>query len=187
MISRITTTDHFVRTLLLLFILTATGGLCAEERQVPTAGEKALKVAFIYNFIKFSRWPANHTLSQTPVLRACVFGRIEFRRQLATIDGKQISDHRVEVKYIGKIEQGQACHILFVGFLEPKLFSALLTKTKDAPVLTISDNEAFSTSGGMIEIFQSDQKLQFKINNKKVNQVGIKLSSKVLKLAEIVE
>lgn len=55
------------------------------------------------------------------------------------------------------------------------------------PALTIIEISAFSKSGGMIELYRVEGRINFKINLQITRQAGLDLSSRLLKLAIIVD
>lgn len=148
-----------------------------------SADEEALKVAFVYNFAKFSEWPNAVGVTEHESLLICVLGRISFQRHLAVIDGKVIGNQRLIVDYLHDLLEISRCHILLAGELEANARAAALGAAQPFPVLTISDQHDFIVSGGMVEIFESGHQLRFRVNREKIETAGIKLSSHVLKLA----
>jgi preprotein translocase subunit Sec61beta len=52
-------------------------------------------------------------------------------------------------------------------------------------VLTVGESEAFARQGGMIRFFEEDNRLRFEINPTAAEKVGLRISSKLLKLARI--
>lgn len=157
--------------------------LQANDQITPAADEDALKVAFIYNFAKFTQWPA---LASDAPITICVFGRIEFQRQLASVDGKRVGQRPVAVMYLTDLSAVANCQIVFVGKLERDQRKAALGAARAFPILTISDIPDFARQGGMVEIFREDQRLRLRINQGNAEAAGVRLSSKVLKLAIIV-
>lgn len=148
-----------------------------------SADEAALKVAFVYNFTKFSEWPAAAGAVDRESTLICVLGRITFQRHLAVVDGKIIGKQNVIVKYLHDLLEISRCHVLLVGELGVNERTLALEATRPFPVLTISDQNDFILSGGMVEIFESGHQLRFRVNREKIETAGIKLSSHVLKLA----
>ncbi len=53
-------------------------------------------------------------------------------------------------------------------------------------VLTISDNDAFCIDGGIVQLVLSGNRVRFRINQANAQAHGLKLSSQLLKMAEIV-
>lgn len=171
----------------MLLTATAVAPLRAEEAPQPVAEENDLKAAFIYNFAKFTHWPAANASATDQPITICVFGRIDFQRQLASVDGKSVGEQPVVVKYLRDILEVPVCRILFIGQLDPQELKAVLGSTQQFPVLTISDAPGFAQSGGIVEIFREDQRLRLRVNTKSAESAGVKLSSKVLRLAIIVQ
>lgn len=173
-----------IATFLALWIGTATH---ADEPAQTTAAEDALKVAFVYNFAKFAEWPEEEADLTTGKVSLCVFGRVRLQRQLASIEGKPVGQKRVFVNYLTNMLEVGGCHILFVGQMDAAELKAVVGAASAFPILTISDRPDFSRQGGMVELYTENNRLRLSINNNNVERVGVKLSSKVLKLATIVQ
>lgn len=148
-----------------------------------SANEEALKVAFVYNFTKFTEWPHASDPIQSKNIVLCVLGHISFHRQLAVVDGKVIGNQSVVVKYLRDGMEVNRCQVLFVGEMGENERLKVLGAVQPFPVLTISDQRNFIESGGMVEIFETNRQLRFRVNREKIEHAGIKLSSHVLKLA----
>lgn len=157
------------------------------EQAAQTAEEEDLKVAFIYNFAKFSTWPPPPDGSETGVIRACVYGQIDFQRRLGVIDGQPVGERALQVSYLSNVTEIPRCQILIVGQLEEDVLRVVLGATQRFPILTVSDRPDFLAHGGAIEIFHEGQRLRFKVDFKRTQHTGIRLSSKMLKLAIIEE
>jgi hypothetical protein len=81
----------------------------------------------------------------------------------------------------------KTCHMLFVGEL-PRADSDLAGgRLRGEPILLVGEQSGFAQNGGMIEMFLRDDKVRMRINLSMVRAAGIMLSSKLLRLAEIVE
>lgn len=159
----------------------------ADEITRSTAEENALKVAFIFNLAKFTQWPLENDAQNNETMTICVIGRIAFKRQLASLEGKRVLNKRVKVAYLADALKIVACQILFVGQLDTTMGRATIGAAGEFPILTISDSPGFAHSGGVVEIFSQDDRLRLRINNSNAERVGLKLSSKVLKLATVVD
>jgi hypothetical protein len=67
------------------------------------------------------------------------------------------------------------------------LTKALLQQAKTQHILLVSDAENFAAQGGMIQFSLRDNKLKLVVNLNSVKQANLKLSSKLLRMAEILE
>ena len=79
--------------------------------------------------------------------------------------------------------------MLYISRSDEKGFPRILDLLRDAPVLTVSDINAFALDGGMVEFVLKAEKgtIGFHINHGVAKEAELHISSKVLKLADIVE
>ncbi len=171
-------------------ILAAIGPLGAGLGVAPAAAETSreylIKAAFLYNFAKFTEWPAGTFPDGSAPLDICVFGEDPFGAALDSIAGKAIRGRTVAVHRVASIEEGAACHLLFISASEATRLSGILQSLRDRPVLTIADMPDFARAGGIINLkTNEEEKIRFEINVAIAKRAGLKLSSKLLNLAEI--
>ncbi len=143
--------------------------------------EEELKTAFVYNFLKFVSWPK--FLGDT--LHLCVVGKTALKSYLPALNGRFIKNRVLKVTVI-EGEPLSSCQALFVGSLSSNKLKFLLEEAKHESVLTISDLPGFLKNGGIIEIFQVNNRLAFGVNLIAARKSGLKLSSRLLKLAKMV-
>ena len=151
-----------------------------------TSREYLIKAAFLYNFAKFTEWPAGSFLDSDAPLDVCVFGEDPFGGALESIAGKTIRGRRVAVHRVASIEAGAACHLLFISASEATRLAGILEALRGRPVLTIAEMPGFARSGGIINLKTNpDDRIRFEINASIAKRAGLRLSSKLLNLAEI--
>ncbi len=151
-----------------------------------TSREYLIKAAFLYNFAKFTEWPAGSFPDSAAPLDVCVFGEDPFGGALESIAGKTIRGRRVAVHRVASSEAAAACHLLFISASEATRLAGILESLRDRPVLTIAEIPGFARSGGIINLkTNSDDRIRFEINAGTAKRVGLRLSSKLLNLAEI--
>lgn len=148
--------------------------------------EYAVKAAYLYNFAKFVEWPQEAFATADAPLRICIVGDNPFGDALAALSGKTAQDHPVETRLVSAATGFGSCHIVFISGTEQGQFKTLLAKLSRLPILTVSDINAFAQAGGMIGLVEADQRIRFDINLAAARQVGLKISSQLLKLATIV-
>lgn len=164
--------------LVLLIVLLMPGQLAT------TLAEKtdphSLIAALSYNFAKYASWPEHVAGSDTVEL--CYFSK-RLKNSFDALKEKPIYDKPVSAKLLTKIEQSDACHLVFVKNGERHLVQRLFVHLADRPVLTVSDIAGFIDEGGMIEIVKVKNNFRFKVNMKQLDKAQLKMSSQVLKLA----
>jgi hypothetical protein len=161
------------------------GGAALAAAEEP-AREYRIKAAFIYNFAKFTRWPASSFADGEAPLAFCIYGDDPFGGALDMVAGKTIRGRKVAVRRIAEIAAGDGCHLLFISDSEAERLTAILAALDDRPVLTVADMPNFARAGGIINLKTTrENKLRFEINTGTARRAGLKISSKLLNLAEI--
>jgi len=150
------------------------------------AGEYKVKAAFIYNFARFVDWPDTAFSSADAPFVVAVVGKDPFEGILEQlVAGKQVGARRIVVKHFDSADQIGPCQILFVPMSEDDSLSGIIQKVQNSPVLTIGESEDFDSSGGCFRFFTDDNRMRFEINQDAAEQAGLRVSSKLLKLAKL--
>ena len=161
------------------------GGVARAAAEEPTR-EYRIKAAFIYNFAKFTRWPAGSFSDGEAPLDFCIYGEVPFGGALEAVAGNTIRGRKVAVRRIAAIEASDGCHLLFISDSESERLAGILAALNDRPVLTVADMPDFTRAGGIINLKTTEEdKLRFEINTGSAKRAGLKFSSKLLSLAEI--
>jgi hypothetical protein len=146
--------------------------------------EPALKAAFIYNFAKFTEWPAD-VMSTSEPLVLCVLGSPAIGDALErVVQGRTLAGHSIEVsraESAGPLRAG--CHILYVSGMTAEQASKVVAGLRDAPVLTISDATGFTELGGMAQFFFKHGQLRFSVRVEAARRARLQISSRLLALA----
>lgn len=162
---------------LLLAILSA--GASAQ-----TASEYDVKAAFLYNFTKFVEWPPGAFLAESSQLRLCILGDNPFGTTLeSVIEGEEVQGRRLLILRVDFLHNPGHCHILFISRSERERIPAVLTALQGSPVLTVSETDGFLEKGGTINFKIREGKVRFEINPSAAERGGLKMSSKLLRLA----
>lgn len=148
--------------------------------------DNLLKAVFIYNFAKFTRWPDDTRTKNGSPLRICSVGDDELSQALLKLDGRTLRERPVTVDRIHDGSGLDTCHVLYLARSLMHEVNNIADSVRFKPVLTISEITDFSKLGGMIELYSFDGRIRFKINLKAVRGSGLYLSSRLLKLADIV-
>lgn len=151
-----------------------------------SADESQIKAAFLFNFGKFVEWPETAASAKAP-LTICVAGNDEVSRALEQLTaGKAINSKAVKVMLVRSLDISASCQILFIGRAAGKDKKTLLERTQHAPVLTVGEEEDFAGQGGILNLVQEKSRIYFEINQEAAARSGLRISSKLLALAQIV-
>jgi hypothetical protein len=150
--------------------------------------EYKVKAAFLYNFAKFVEWPSQAFVTSTDPITVCVLGHNPFGNALEeVIHGKSIDGRSFEYRQVSDAESAGACQILFVASSEGKHFRAIHGNLKALGILTVGEAQGFTADGGVINFKLDDGRVRFEINIEAAEHEQLRISSKLLSLAQIVK
>jgi len=150
--------------------------------------ETQLKATFLANCAKFSEWPAAaFPEKQTPLVIG-ILGSDPFGAVLdEAIRDEKIHDRPVILERYQKLEEVKTCHILYIGQSEAERLEAIISAFKKRPVLTVSEIEGAAFKGAIIRFVTEGNRVRLRINQRAAKAAELRLSSKLLRLAEVVE
>lgn len=148
-----------------------------------TASEHDVKAAFLYNFTKFIEWPASAFHDDLSTVRLCVLGDDPLGKSLQEIAEEEVAGRKLTVLRAASISDPSGCQILFVSRSERERLPRILRELRDTPVLTVGDTSDFLEQGGIVNFVLEGSRVRFEINQEVAERVGIRVSSKLLRLA----
>jgi len=99
---------------------------------------------------------------------------------------KTVGNKKIAVRRFESPGDCAPCHVLFVSSSEAERLDGVIAKTKGAHTLVVGDTEGFARRGVAINFFIERNKVRFEINPAAARRAGLKISSKLLRLARIV-
>jgi hypothetical protein len=146
--------------------------------------EPALKAAFIYNFAKFTDWPAD-SLPPGASFRVCVLGDPAVADAVARLSqNRTLSGRPIGVARSRDFGSPQGCHVLYLSKIPAAQATAILAGVRDSPVLTLSDNERFLDAGGIAELYFEHGQLRFDVQLEAAKRARLQISSRLLALSK---
>ncbi len=147
-----------------------------------------VKAVFLFNFAQFVEWPSSAFAETQAPLVIGVLGEDPFGPLLEeTINGEKSNGHPLAIAHYQNVEEVKNCHILFVNLPHEKTQASVLSRLKGTNILTVGDKENFTSDGGMVRFTMENKKIHLKINLAAVKAENLAISSKLLRLAEIVD
>lgn len=141
----------------------------------------------MYNFAKFVEWPDDGASSPGPMVVG-VLGDPHLKTTIdKTLASKSVRGREFQVRYFAAPENIILCHILFVASPDKERVQRTLHVALDTPTLTIGDLRGFSDWGGVIELVLEDNQFRFEINAGAARRGGLRVSSRLLRLARSVK
>ena len=148
--------------------------------------DRLLKAAFVFNFATFTTWPNAALPEADDVITLCLAGSDKLFEPLNRLAGKRVHDRRLLVRAVPGNEALEGCAILYVALSQRENMHLALESAASKPILSISELPSFAIRGGIVELYQEDQRIRFRINLAAAEESGLTLSSRLLRLAEIV-
>lgn len=156
--------------------------------QPETLKEYKVKAVFLFNFTRFVEWPTTSFATTDAPFVIGIVGKDPFGAYLdESVQEENVQGHPFAVRRFRSVDQVKQCHLLFINTSNKEDVSRVLEKLKDQPVLTVGDQQDFSRQGGMIGFITENGKIRLRINREAAKHADLTISSKLLKLAEIVE
>jgi hypothetical protein len=150
----------------------------------PGASELEVKAAMLYNFIKFVEWPQQ---TGSPLVIG-VGGSSSFAGVLAnTVSDRTVQGRPIVVRQTAGAAEMRSCHVVFIAGHDPARGMAAIEALRKNPILTVGETPEFARRGGMIGFVIVDNRTNFEINLEAALRGGLKVSSKLLRLATVVK
>ena len=151
--------------------------LTAGAQDVPL--EYQLKAAYLYNFVKYVEWPDKGKRN----ISICVAGQNPFGSVLETmIRNERVRGLPLTAEVI--LEARTDCDVIFT---KTPNFAAYLRAAAGLPILTVGESPRFLEQGGIIRFVPDGTKVRFEINLAAAERARLKISTRLLQLARIVE
>ena len=149
--------------------------------------EYRIKAAFLYNFAKFTVWPAAAFADAKAPLRLCVLGEDPFHGALAALEGRTAKNRPIVAGRLSSGDPLGQCHLLFISASEHGRLGTILESLRSMPVLVVGDTPHFARSGGTIRLKIVGDKVRFEFNVRAAQHAKLKIDSRLLRLGRIVD
>ncbi|MFC1735784.1 YfiR family protein [Candidatus Hydrogenedentota bacterium] len=150
--------------------------------------EYEVKAAFLFNFAKYVEWPEKAFADERDPIIVGVLGENPFKGRLEQIaKGKTIGERELVIRIFKRVQDIKKCHILFIGASERNNMTEILKTLEEGHILAVGETKEFALQGGIIGFTKEENKIRFEINADAAERAGLKISSKLLKLARIVK
>ncbi len=155
--------------------------------QSPRASEYQVKAVFLFNFVQFVDWPAPAAADSERPLLIGILGSDPFGPFLdETVRGERLGARPIQLRRYRELADIGECNVLFISQSESERVPEILSALKNRHVLTVSDGDAFANQGGMIQFVTDKSRIRLRINLEAAQAANVTISSKLLRVAEIV-
>ena len=119
-------------------------------------------------------------------MKLCTIGAKGLHAALLRVQGKKVKSRILVARHPASTAGFEDCHLVFFGADEGPELGKMIKPMTHRPVLTVSEVPGFSRLGGIITLKTVNGKLQIEINVTGAELAGLRFSSKLLRLSNVV-
>jgi hypothetical protein len=163
------------------------GALLASAPAADAPSEYQIKAVFVFNFSHFVEWPSKEFGSATAPFVIGIVGEDPFGPRLdEAVRGERIDSHPLIVQRYRNAGEVGDCQILFIARSEEPHLKEILRALNHRATLTVSELDRVAEQGVMIQFVTENNRIRLRVNAEAARVAGLSVSSKLLRLADIV-
>ncbi|MEO7726070.1 MAG: YfiR family protein [Burkholderiales bacterium] len=168
-------------------LLLASSQLPAQAQDDATALERRVKAAFIFKFPGYVEWPAGTFARADAPVNIAVVGDDEIAAELAALAaGRTVDGRPLVIKKASGAQSLADANVVFVGRAELARLPQVAKLVQARPVLIVTDAPGALNHASMINFVLVQQRVKFEIAVDEAEKRGLKLSSRLLSVAQSV-
>lgn len=150
--------------------------------------EHRVKAAFLYRFIGYVEWPGPSFASPDAPLTIAVMGADLLATDLIQmLPGRPSSERPIIVRRFKAGDSLAGIHVLFVGKNESSWLAQLSQAGEARSILIVTETEGTWAQSSVINFVISDRRVRFEVALDTAEKAGLKLSSRLLAVAQRVK
>ncbi|MES2818410.1 MAG: YfiR family protein [Pseudomonadota bacterium] len=143
-----------------------------------------IKASYIYNFLQFVHFPSE-ALHGADTVNVCILGEDRFGPALDEIDGATTPQGHLKVMRLGRFPTRavlDSCNVLYLIDSERQGVDSIMAKVNEAQILTIGEFSPFIRYGGLIELFEQQDMIRFRVNEALLSKIEFKIDAQLVQL-----
>lgn len=147
--------------------------------------EHRIKAAYLYQFARYVEWPEGSFAEPDAPLTIAVVGADEIAAELSQmVAGRTVDGRTISVKRLKAGDALADIHVLFIarGASAPLLQVAQSARSRS--ILTVTESVEAFARGSIINFTATDRRVRFEISLAAAEKSGLKLSSRLLAVAQ---
>ena len=146
--------------------------------QPSRAQEAKYYALFMTKFTDYIKWPS----SPVPIVIG-VYGDKEIMSELQKFIA---SKENIEIRDISSPADAVTCQVVFLANSKNEEFELIKKGIGNKEILLVTEAGNFAEQGAGISFFLDAAKLRFRLNKQSIDDKNLKVSSSLLKLAEVI-
>jgi hypothetical protein len=172
-------------------LLAGVGGLAAPASLAQGVGatlERSVKAAFLYKFLSYTEFPAGTFADATAPLVMGVAGSEDMAAELSrTVAGRSVNNRPIAVKSFKEGEVAAGVQLLFIAGADIAHVARVLRGLQQGPMLLVTESELGLQYGSVINFTIIDERVRFDVSLEAADKNNVKLSSRLLTVANHVQ
>jgi hypothetical protein len=159
----------------------------ANNASTSPAPERRVKAAFLYKFLGYAEFPPGAFADPASPITIGVAGADDLAAELARIvSGRTVNNRAIVVRPLRESELGTPVHLLFIGGADPARVGRMVRAAGNA-LLVVTECDGGLQQGSAINFRIVDERVRFDVALDAAERNGIKLSSRLLTVANRVQ
>jgi hypothetical protein len=169
----------------LLLLVVAASGRAQTPLSDPPDLEQRVKAAYLYKFAGYVEWPGDaFPQPESPFTIAIADDERVAKALEEIVAGRKVEGRNVQVRRVQSGDEPADAHILFLGKPGARAPSQAIAKPKPRPMLVVSQSADAIAQGSVINFALSEGKVRFEVSLDAAEKRGLKLSSRLLAVAQ---
>ncbi len=172
---------------LLVAVLVASLLLSGAVKASVKPKEYQIKAACIYNFVRFTTWPDSVFSDSTSPFLIGILGADPFGSDLdQMVTEKRVDGRPIKIIRSHELSEMHQCQLVFISTSELSRLGSVIESL--GPLhMTVSEISSFIDEGGIANFYTDGFQVRFEISPEAAENAGLDLSSRLLRIARVVE
>ncbi len=145
-----------------------------------------IKLAFFLKFPLFVNWDMSGWDSAKSLRYCFMEGDHLSEEAKKNLPNSDVLKTPVEVYMLQSPAEIKTCHVAYFSADDPELVKPYLDAAQGRAILTINEDDWFTNQGGIMRFYNDErQRLRFEINFDTSRAAGLRLDSRLLRIARI--
>ncbi len=154
--------------------------------QAPDAS--AIKADMVCNMAKFVQWPEGVIAQNRGQIVVAILGEDDLAVTLASVlSTRNVNGKPVFVRFARRAQDCKGAQIVYIASSETPHVDEILGSLRGMPAITLADADGFAQRGGMVNFTGAPPRVRFEISLARVEQAGMRISSRLLAIAHVVD
>lgn len=159
----------------------ADDGMALPSPLSETLSDAAIKAGYLVKFIGFVEWPVHTLPPNAPFLIGVADADDVFGELLRLLPGRTVNGRPVVARRLDDGNTGDGFHLAFFGGGATR---RRVNRLRELSVLVVTDQPGGLDSGSALNFVQADGKVRFEASLGAADQAGLRLSSRLLAVAD---